>query len=182
MICEDPAVSIDLHCPQCEKLIRAPDNAGGKHGKCPYCAAEVYIPVPFDDSELIGLAPIDEEEERRAEKERQEALRYATAMDKDASLKVAPDDSAPSRSGGRRPEAPPGEVVDIGDHVERFVIAMRDSELDEADRIAGKLKRVGHRARDYVEGLLLDPTPPPIKNVPKPLVQGFLKALLERLT
>lgn len=175
-------MSIELHCPQCEKLIRAPDNAGGKHGKCPYCAAEVYIPVPFEDSELIGVAPVDEEEERRAEKERQEALRYAAAMDKDASLKVAPDDAASPRGGERRPEAPPGEVVDIGDHVERFVLAMRDSKLEESDRIAGKLKRVGPRARDYVEGLLLDPTPPPIEGVPRPLVQGFLKALLERLT
>lgn len=174
-------MSIELHCPQCEKLIRAPDNAGGKHGKCPYCAAEVYIPVPFDDSELIGLAPIDEAEERRAAQERQEALRYATAMDKDADLKVVPDDAGRPRDPGRRPEATPGEVVDIGDHVARFVIAMRDSKLDEADQIAGKLKRVGPRARDYVEGLLLDPTPPPIKGVPKPLVQGFLKALLERL-
>ena len=175
-------MSIELHCPQCEKLIRAPDNAGGKHGKCPYCAAEVYIPTPVEDSDLIGLAPIDQEEERRAEKERQEALRYATAMDKDASLKVAPDDDAPPRSGARRPEPPPGEVVDIGDHVERFVLAMRDSKLEEADRVAGKLKRVGPRARDYVEGLLLDPTPPPIEGVPRPLVQGILKALLERLT
>lgn len=174
-------MSIELHCPQCEKLIRAPDNAGGKHGKCPYCATEVYIPVPFDDSELIGLAPIDEAEERRAAQERQEALRYAAAMDKDADLKVAPEDAGPSRGGGRRPEAPPGEVVDIGDHVERFVLAMRDSKLEEADRIAGKLKRAGPRARDYVEGLLLDPTPPPIVGVPRPLVQGFLKALLERL-
>lgn len=175
-------MSIELHCPQCEKMIRAPDNAGGKHGKCPYCAAEVYIPEPFDDSELIGLAPVDQEEERRADEERQEAIRYATAMDKDPDLKVAPDDTGPPRGGGRRPEAPPGEVVDIGGQVERFVLAMRDSKLEDADRIAGKLKRVGPRARDYVEGLLLDPTPPPIEGVPKPLVQGFLKALLGRLT
>ena len=174
-------MSIELHCPQCEKLIRAPDNAGGKHGKCPYCTAEVYIPTPVDDGDLIGLAPVDEEEERRAQQEREEDLRYAAAMDKDADLNVVPDDAPPPRGAGRRPEAPAGEVVDIGDHVERFVLAMRDSKLDEADRIAGKLKRVGARARDYVEGLLLDPTPPPIPGVPKPLVLGFLKALLERL-
>ena len=174
-------MSIELHCPQCEKLIRAPDDAGGKHGKCPYCDVKVYIPTPIADSELIGLAPIDEAEERRAAQERQEALRYAAAMDKDADLKVAPDDAGPLHGGGRRPPAPPGEVIDIGDHVERFVLAMRDSELEEADRIAGKLKRVGPRARDYVEGLLLDPTPPPIDGIPRPLVQGFLKALLERL-
>ena len=166
-------MSIELHCPQCEKLIRAPDNAGGKHGKCPYCAAEVYIPTPVEDSDLIGLTPIDEAEERRAAQERQEALRYATAMDKDADLKVAPDDAGPSRGGGRRPEAPPGEVVNISDHVERFVLAMRDSKLEEADRIAGKLKRVGPRARDYVEGLLLAPPHRPSKASPSRWCRGF---------
>jgi hypothetical protein len=30
--------------------------------------------------------------------------------------------------------------------------------------------------------LILDPTPAPNKKVPRPLVQGLLKALLERLT
>jgi hypothetical protein len=172
---------IELHCPQCEKLIRAPDNAGGKHGKCPYCDTKVYIPVPFADDDLLALAPVDEEEERRAERERQEALRYTTAMDKDSDLKVAPpDDAAGPRSAGRRPDAP-GEVIEVGELAERFVLAMRDSKLEDADRIARQLKRAGSRARDHIEGMLLDPTPPPIEGVPKPLVHGFLKALLERL-
>ncbi len=171
---------IELHCPQCEKLIRAPDNAGGKHGKCPYCDTKVYIPVPFADNDLLALAPVDEEEERRAEKERQEALRYTTTMDKDADLKVVPDEPPAARGPARRPEAP-GEVIEVGELVESFIIAMRDSKLDEADRIARQLKRAGARARDHVEGMLLDPTPPPIEGVPRPLVQGFLKALLERL-
>jgi len=174
-------VPIELHCPQCEKLIRAPDNAGGKHGKCPYCDTKVYIPTPVGDDDLIGLAPVDEEEERRADQERADALRYTTTMDKDPDLKVVPEEGPSARvAGGRRPE-PPGEVIDLADLVEQFVLAMRDSKLDEADAKARQLKRAGPRARDYVEGLLLDPTPPPIKNVPKPLVQGFLKALLERL-
>jgi hypothetical protein len=174
-------VPIELHCPQCEKLIRAPDNAGGKHGKCPYCDTKVYIPTPIEDNDLIGLAPVDEAEERRAEQERQEALRYTTAMDKDADLKVVPDEASASRAaGGRRADAP-GEVIDLGELVERFVVAMRDSKLEDADRAARQLKRAGPRARDYVEGVLLDPTPPPIEGVPKPLAHGFLKALLERL-
>jgi len=174
-------VPIELHCPQCEKMIRAPDSAAGKHGKCPYCDTKVYIPTPFKDDDLLALAPVDEEEERRAEKERAEALRYTTSMDKDADLKVVPEEAPASRTaGGRRPEAP-GEVIDLGDLVEQFVLAMRDSKLDEADRIARQLKRAGPRARDHVEGMLLDPTPPPIEGVPRPLVQGFLKALLERL-
>ena len=59
---------------------------------------------------------------------------------------------------------------------------MRDSKLDDADRVVNKLKRVASRAKDYAEGLLLDPTPPPIGNVPKPLLNGFLKSLAARLS
>ena len=58
-------MSIELHCPKCGKLIRAPENTGGKHGKCPYCQGRVYIPMPYCKEEEILLAPIDAEEDRR---------------------------------------------------------------------------------------------------------------------
>ncbi|MCH7474571.1 MAG: cytochrome C oxidase subunit IV family protein [Gemmatimonadetes bacterium] len=48
-------MSIELHCPQCEKLIKAPDTAGGRHGKCPYCGRDVYIPAI---SATAALAPV----------------------------------------------------------------------------------------------------------------------------
>ena len=70
-------MSIELHCPQCQKLIRAPDGAGGKRGKCPFCGSMVYIPTPPDEGEEIGLAPIDPDEERRAEELRKEAIHTA---------------------------------------------------------------------------------------------------------
>ena len=176
-------MSIELNCPNCEHTIRAPDDAGGKHGKCPYCQAKVYIPAPVTDDDIIPLAPIDETEEERERELRRESLRYAASFDKEG------DTSAPGESrgaaGARRgtPGTPPapGEVVDIPSEVERYVVAMRDSKLDDAERVAAKLKRSGSRARDYVEGLLLDPTPPPIGNLPRPLLQGFLKSLSSRL-
>jgi len=176
-------MSIELHCPQCEKLIRAPDNAGGRHGRCPHCNAEMYIPMPSAEDDVIPLAPVDEQEERREAELHREAVRYAAAFDKDMASAEPPPESEPGAKGARRSaSAPaPGEVVDIGDEVERYVEAMRDSKLDEADRVVAVLKRVHTRAHDYVEGLILDPAPPPIGNVPKPLMQGFLKSLLHRL-
>ncbi len=175
-------MSIELNCPQCEKQIRAPDNAGGKYGKCPYCETKVYIPAPADDEGEIGLAPIDEEEERRERELIRESVRYAAAFDKESD-KLPPEGAMPKGGGGRpvQHEPPPGEVVDLGDEVEAFVVAMRDSKLDAAERVVRKLKGQGARARDYVEGLMLDPAPPPLGNVPKPLMQGFLKSLLGRL-
>lgn len=171
---------IELHCPSCEKLIRAPDNAGGKHGKCPYCETKVYIPLPpSDDDDEISIAPLDESD-AEAERLRREAVRYAATVDREADPGDRGEPLAP-RGPRPGPASAPGEVIDLSDLVEQFVLAMKASKLDEADKIAARLKRAGPRAKDHVEGLLLDPTPPPIEGVPKPLVMGFLKALLERL-
>ena len=75
----------------------------------------------------------------------------------------------------------PGEVVDVSAEVEAFILAMRDSKLDEADQTAARLKSAGSGAADYVQGLILDEMPPQVEGVPPPLVKGFLKNLLDRL-
>lgn len=174
------AMSIELHCPQCQKLIRAPDEAGGRRGKCPYCKNSVYIPTPPDEAGEIALAPLDEEEERRAEELRRESLRYAAAVDKAKDSKFLAGQAASSADGP--PPAPTGaDVVDVAAEAETYILAMRDSKLDAAEAAAARLKQVGARARDYVQGLLLDEMPPQFENVPGPVVQGFLKALLSRL-
>jgi len=176
-------MSIEFNCPSCEKSIRAPDTAGGRYGKCPFCEVKVYIPSAASDEGEIGLAPIDEDEEKRDRELMRESVRYAAAFDKDPDK--LPPEGAENRgrgAGARQGMEPaPGEVIEIADEVEAFVVAMRDSKLPDAERVLNRLKRAGTRAKDYVEGLMLDPTPPPIGNVPKPLLHGFLKSLLSRL-
>jgi hypothetical protein len=175
-------MSIELHCPQCGKQIRAPDDAGGRFGKCPYCERKVYIPTPPEAIEEIPLAPIDTEEERREEELRREAMELAAKVAHDKSTLPAGEGSAHAPTGSvRRPEVP-GEVVDIGEEVERFVLAMRDSKLDQAEKAVNALKRTGQRGKDYVQGVMLDEMPPDYENVPAPLAKGFLKALLGRLS
>ena len=73
-------------------------------------------------------------------------------------------------------------MVDLADEVESFVRAMHQSKLDDAEASVAKLKTTKNRARDYVQGLLVDEMPGRFENVPPPLAQGFLKALLSRLT
>lgn len=166
-------MSIELHCPECRKLIRAPDDAGGKRGQCPYCKNSVYIPLPPDDSEEIRIAPMDDDEERNAEKLRRESLRHATAMDHVTD--AGPDYDVSSAEGA------PGEVVDIADEVERFVRAMHESKLDAAEAATTQLKKNASRARDHIEGLLVAEAPPHFEDLPRPLLLGFLKMLLDRL-
>ena len=174
-------MSIELHCPNCDKRIRAPDDAGGKRGLCPSCKQSVYIPSPAAEADVIPVAAIDEADQLRDEELRQESIGYAAAVDRDRKAK---EGGVESQSGARElfvvAEAP-GEVVDLAGVVEQFILAMRDSKLDQAERIAADLDKAGVRGRDYVQGLMLDQMPPQITGVPQPLVQGFLKALLERL-
>lgn len=174
-------MSIELHCPHCNKLIRAPENAGGQHGKCPYCQQSVYIPTAPSDDGPIGLAPLDLQNETELQ---EESVRLAAQVDRDA-------EQAPEASGAkpRAPGAPPrpepqaaaAAPVDVPREVERYVRAMKESKLQEAEQIVARLKRSGSRAHDYVEGLYLDPMPPKIGDIPTPLVKGFLGKLLEGL-
>ena len=174
-------MSIELHCPRCGRLIRAPDDAGGKRGKCPYCKGGVYVPTPAGEDDDIPMAPIDPDEEQRLARLRRETAAYAASLDK--ATEAPPDRGAvaPARPPAAGPPPPSGEVVNISEEVESFIRAMRDSKLDDADRVVEQLKKAGPRARDYVEGLILDQMPPKIENVPPPLMQGFLKTLLGRL-
>jgi hypothetical protein len=174
-------MGIELHCPKCTKLIRAPDDAGGKRGKCPYCQATVYVPTPVSDDDVIGLAPIDAEEKRREAELRREALQYAASLDRATDETPDRGKAEPAQPPAASPPVPAGEVVDIGVEVSAFIGAMRDSKLDEADQVVEKLKNAGLRARDYVQGLLVDEMPLEIENVPPPLMKGFLKTLLSRL-
>lgn len=176
-------MGIEIHCDHCGKLIRAPEGAGGKRGKCPYCEQSVYIPTPPSDTEEIPLAPLDDEAERRAEALRDESIAYAASLEKakgpsyDVGEAKAPKrgDEGGGRSGG-------GGDIDVAAEVKRFVLAMSESKLDETEAILGRLKKAKVRANDYVQGLLLDQMPPKIGTVPPPLAKGFLKTLGDRLS
>ena len=170
-------MTIELHCPICQKLIKAPDDAGGKRGKCPYCKNLIYLPsVSAEDEEEVSLAPLDETDAEREAQLKAEAAAYSA----DLSRHTGKDAEGPASAAEAAP-APPGEVTDLEGLVERYVLAMRDSELDTAEEIIRKLRRVRHRTRDYVQGRVVDEMAPPIGDVPEPLVKGFLKSLLDRM-
>lgn len=174
-------MSIELHCPKCSNVIKAPDNAGGKYGKCPYCQNRVYVPTPADQIEEIPLAPIDAEAERREAEMRAESSKYAANVSHAGEI---PDTVSDGGFGGDSAVGVPmeaGEFVDVEEGVERFVYAMRDSELDVADQVVSQLKGEAKKVVDYINGIMVDPAPPDFDDMPKPLVHGFLKTLKGRL-
>ncbi len=156
-------------------LIRAPDGAGGRRGKCPHCGRKMYIPMAESDIEAIPLAPVDEHEEAHDAKLRREATAYTAAIDHASERIPGPAGKAASQG------AASVDTVDVADEVMRFMLAMRDSKLEAADQCVKRLTIAGSKSAEYVNGLMLDELPLRVENVPPPLVQGFLKTLLSRL-
>lgn len=54
-------MAIEFHCPECNSLIRVPDNASGKKGTCPSCRVKLRVPkveVP-DPSAGLPAQPVE---------------------------------------------------------------------------------------------------------------------------
>ena len=61
-------MSISFNCESCKKKIKAPDEAGGKWGNCPYCKHRCYIPSPKSEDEgELTLTPLNANEETQME-------------------------------------------------------------------------------------------------------------------
>jgi DNA-directed RNA polymerase subunit RPC12/RpoP len=61
-------MTISFHCESCKKKIKAPDETGGKWGKCPYCKHRCYIPLPkSEDEPELRLMPIDAADETQVD-------------------------------------------------------------------------------------------------------------------
>ena len=164
-------MSIEVHCPQCQKSIKAPDNAGGKHGKCPYCKAAVYIPNPHDEIEILSITPIDEEEARRDAELRHESAQFA------ATIGHATEDTAASEE-----EHPQAKFMEVESDVETYVKAMHTSKLEDAQSAMARLKIGGKRSRKYINEMLEVGAELPFGDVPNPLALGFLRKLLKKIS
>lgn len=176
---------IELHCTGCNALIKAPKSAGGKHGKCPHCDRRLYIPMPEDEIETYEIADMTEEERAAEERMREEErrLREEVARQKE----IPGETGGGKRATGAGAAAPPppkekvGEVVDVRTLVETYLISMKESKLDDAEEVVAQLRSAKQRAKDYVEGLILDEVPPSVEGVPPQIVTGLLKSLSARL-
>jgi hypothetical protein len=137
--------------------------------------------MPLDESDAIPLAPIDPSDEARDAEMRRESTQYAAGVDHGGE---PPPASLSSEFDGGLGTAGlnPTDVVDLDSEVRKFIACMHVSKLDEADQVVIRLKKTGQRAQDFVQGTMLDELPLAVEGVPPPLVQGFLKALMARLS
>jgi len=171
-------VSIEFHCSHCGKLVRAPDNAGGRRGKCPYCKQSVYIPTPSEQLEELPLTPVDETEEQRIQ--RLEAEARAVQEQILADKQSAPE--APPAAESALPADPLAVLGDPQEFVVEYVRALHASDLERAEEVLAQLRPHRDAVAKAIERLRVDPVPPPaLAGIPPNLLQGFLKKLAEEL-
>jgi len=165
-------MSIRFACQYCHKEVKAPDSAAGKRGKCPYCGQDNYIPQPVSDDELLPLAPVDEEEERRAEAERMRLLEQEREI--------------LSQTGGE-PSVPLEHRQDLtSEDLHHFIVNycldLFAGQNERAQTHVSRLKEFGGLAltvlEDFLTGKAVEPA---LKEIPPETLQRFLRQLGDQL-
>ena len=164
-------MSIRVRCEHCRQELEAPESAAGKRGKCPHCGGSTYIPTPVPEEDVLDLAPIDEEEERKRQEEIQQLLEQDLQF----------------REGEGEPHVPLEHREDLSSEdlhhlVVNYCLDLSQSKLDRAEKHAQKLVQFGRTGLDAVDDFMSGKTiEPALDPIPTRVLQGFLKQLRNRL-
>ena len=165
---------IRLHCDHCGKKIEAPDNAGGKWGKCPACHNKVYVPAPPSDEEL-KLAPIDETGEERRARLRKEAFELTKDILEDSA--VAEETPEPDRPGAEISEE------ELNKHIILYLRQMADGDLDEAQSTADRIVPHRRQVMSILDGMVKsDALDPELEGIPQQVLSGLIRNLRVRMS
>ena len=165
-------MAIEFHCEHCGKLVKAPDEAGGKKGKCPGCQQTVYIPTPREQIEPLEIAPIDANEEQERQRLLDETRNIQRQLMDEREAPAAP--ATPTPSGG----AMPMPKLDMETLIVEYALAMADGNLEEAEKLAEDIHSDMNAANEVMQRMTADEMPPAqLANIPRPVLIGFLKQL-----
>ncbi|HPF40855.1 MAG TPA: hypothetical protein P5081_13950 [Phycisphaerae bacterium] len=187
-------MSIEFHCEHCNKVVRAPEDAGGRPGKCPHCEGTNYIPRP--DSGEIPLEPLDEAFERHRKESAAEDFAYQRRIMAD---RAAPGE--PTRAGRaglgrstsdsgryeRSAPVPAGDILSdkqISSLIVSFISAMANGALDKADEISSRLKPSATKVSAVLDDMLSAENIAGygLPTLPKPVLNGFVKQLRAKIS
>ncbi|MBN2020969.1 MAG: hypothetical protein JW749_12190 [Sedimentisphaerales bacterium] len=169
-------MSITFHCEHCGKKIEAPDNAGGKWGKCPGCKNKVYVPSREPHDEL-RLAPLDTEDERKQKELRAETIRLRQDI---LSETAVPEEGVQPKPSTTKPGAlSEAELITC---IIAYIRQMADGELEEAERTVKSIIPEGTRAVKTLERIAISEIPEPeLADIPQQVLSGLIKTLRGRL-
>ena len=167
-------MTITFHCEHCGKNIEAPDNAGGKWGKCPACHKKVYVPG-LGSTEELKLAPIDESELARQKRLMAETHEIEQEI---LSEKEVPNDSTEVATSA-------SEISDkeLTKNIIIYLRQMADGELDQAERISNSITFCGGRALKILDQIALSEIPEPeLADIPQQALSGLIRNLRTRIS
>jgi hypothetical protein len=179
-------MAIEFHCEHCNHLIRAPEDAAGRTGRCPHCHNAAYIPRPVQDEGELDFAPLDEEEESRR--------RRAAVEDAALQQRLLHERSVPGEPGGRAaaarrmsgsappPAAPAPSTKNLTSSIVSYIESLSTARLDKAEELLAAL--TPHRAAVLEildEMSRAEPSSYGLPALPRPVLAGFLKQLRTRL-
>jgi len=165
-------MSIQFRCDHCGKQVVAPDSAGGQRGKCPYCNGSNYIPAPVGEDELVPLAPIDEGEEQRRQKEIDALFQAEREI-------LAESGGGPSVPLEHREDL---LVEDLHHFVVNYCLDMAKGNLSRARRHVDSLRQYGtmgsEAVNDYITGKTKERA---LSDLPPKVLQTYLAQLRSEL-
>jgi len=165
-------MTITFQCQYCRKQVEAPDESAGRRGKCPFCGRSNYIPSLVKEEDILPLVPLNEEEERRRQRELEEIVKQEREL----------------VSGDAAPAMPPLEhredlkSRDLHHFVVNYCLDVSRNNLERAETYVTELRRFGDVALeaidDFISGKALEPA---LDAIPTGVLQGYLKKLRERV-
>lgn len=167
---------ISFHCESCKEKIKAPDNSGGKWGKCPHCKHRCYIPLPkaADEPEL-KLIPLDEGEETKME----HLMRETKSLTKEIlSESQLPDDAAGSGAGG--------DTIAEKEVIKQCILYLRqmaDGELGVAGNTFSVLNNNKKSSLRILSSMARAEQPEPeLADLPDGILQGLIRDVCTKLS
>ncbi len=178
-------MGIKFRCENCHKTVEAPDSAGGKRGKCPYCGRDTYVPSSVAEEEILPIKPLNEAEEEQ----RSEQIHTLLEQERDLLAEIGgqPEQPTPQEPADRQADsgkAAGGQTAGEDKHrlVVNYCLNMANSDLKGAQGRLAELARQGQAAQqaveDFISGKVLEPT---LDIIPRGVLKGFLKKLQDEL-
>jgi len=168
-------MTIKFRCEHCGKKVEAPDTAGGRRGRCPYCKQPNYIPAPVSEEDVYELAPEDEAERKRAREE-------------EAALRRQEEALLAETGGGEQAPVPIEHredltAEDLHHLVVNYCLDMADSKLQRAAQHLAELKKASpavaaEAVADFAGGKTIEPA---LDRIPGKVLQGFLQQLRQQI-
>jgi hypothetical protein len=166
-------MAITFHCKFCGKKIEAPDNAGGKWGKCPSCHNKVYVADINANIDDLKLAPVDPGEE---EKKRQLMIE---TFQLDQEILKEKDNKNPAGNNARLTAMSDEE---LNNKVIMYLRHMAEGSLDAADTVARQISPFGKRAVKILDNIALTDMPAAeLQDIPSQVLAGLIRGLRNRI-